>query len=516
MSLEAFIERQNGAAWDIIGQALVDDFDPARITAAGSVGFGGYIGDNYAYDNFASIDASTGGGDNPIPVLTGISPNQAIEGSPAFTLTVTGSSFIQESVVRWNGADRPTTYVSPTQLLASIPASDVAAAGTANVTVLNPAPGGGSSLPAVFTIESGGPTQNPAPVLDSVAPQSATAGGGPVAMTLNGSDFSAASIVRLNGVDQPTTFVSANVLQATIAASNLAQAGIAAMTVYTPGPGGGTSTPDNFFVLETGDALFYDNYNRADSADLGNNWTEKTPNVFSIEDGALTSIDTSFVLDYRDSIVYRPQAEDALEIEVGTEFIRLPQLVNGNFPQLHARVQRDTVTLPASLNSYIFFVNDYAPSPGELVIAAQGVVEGECYIATFPLQSALQTGQRYRLRFRVSGTNPVALVGFLDQFDGQSWQTLATGATTHDASTQPVPGLYCESTPTRPAAMPAPIVGAGTVGFAKWWARADNYDNFYAIGSGAGGNPLPAITGLSPTTITAGSPGFTLTVNGSG
>jgi len=47
--------------------------------------------------------------------------------------------------VRWNGADRATTYVSPTQLTAVIPATDVATAGSARVTVFNPPPGGGTS-----------------------------------------------------------------------------------------------------------------------------------------------------------------------------------------------------------------------------------------------------------------------------------------------------------------------------------------------------------------------------------
>jgi hypothetical protein len=59
---------------------------------------------------------------------------------------------VQSSVIRWNGADRPTTYVGATQLLAAIPASDVAAAGAAQVTVFTPAPGGGLSTAQTFTI----------------------------------------------------------------------------------------------------------------------------------------------------------------------------------------------------------------------------------------------------------------------------------------------------------------------------------------------------------------------------
>src|SRR5262249_56442780 len=84
--------------------------------------------------------------------LTSLTPGGAPTGSAAITLTATGSSFVAASVVRWNGADRPTTFVSGTQLTAAIPASDLAASGTAQVTVFTPAPGGGTSSALPFTI----------------------------------------------------------------------------------------------------------------------------------------------------------------------------------------------------------------------------------------------------------------------------------------------------------------------------------------------------------------------------
>ena len=46
-------------------------------------------------------------------------------------------------MVRWNGADRTTTYVSATQLTAAILASDVEHPGRVWVNVFTPAPGGG-------------------------------------------------------------------------------------------------------------------------------------------------------------------------------------------------------------------------------------------------------------------------------------------------------------------------------------------------------------------------------------
>ena len=90
----------------------------------------------------------------PAPTITSLNPSSAAVGGPAFTLTVNGTNFVSGSVVRWNGSDRATTYVNDTRLTASIPAADIATAGSASVTVFNPAPGGGTSNTAAFgTVE---------------------------------------------------------------------------------------------------------------------------------------------------------------------------------------------------------------------------------------------------------------------------------------------------------------------------------------------------------------------------
>jgi YVTN family beta-propeller protein len=97
---------------------------------------------------------------NPVPTISTLYPSCAPAGeqfvdSVDNQLTVVGD-FVAGSVVRWNGSDRPTTSNgSINGLLAQISASDIAAAGTAAVTVFNPAPGGGSSNPLTFTITTG-------------------------------------------------------------------------------------------------------------------------------------------------------------------------------------------------------------------------------------------------------------------------------------------------------------------------------------------------------------------------
>jgi hypothetical protein len=89
---------------------------------------------------------------NPTPSLSTLSPNSATHGGAAFTLTVNGTNLVTGCLVEWNGAARATTFVSGSKVTAKILASDIAAAGTASVTVKNPAPGGGVSNALTFTI----------------------------------------------------------------------------------------------------------------------------------------------------------------------------------------------------------------------------------------------------------------------------------------------------------------------------------------------------------------------------
>ncbi|MEK7832797.1 MAG: PKD domain-containing protein, partial [Acidobacteriota bacterium] len=182
-------------------------------------------------------------GDNPVPALTSISPNNALVGSGSFSLTVNGSGFVPSSSVRWGGAARTTTFVSNTQLAASIPASDLGSAGTVNVTVFNPAPVGGTSNALTFTVSP----PNPVPVIASLLPNTAIEGSAAFTLTVNGSGFVASSAVRWDGQPRATEFVSATQLRAQIQASDLVGTGQASVTVVSPAPGGGTSnvTPFN-------------------------------------------------------------------------------------------------------------------------------------------------------------------------------------------------------------------------------------------------------------------------------
>lgn len=89
------------------------------------------------------------------PTTTSISPTSAQASSGAFTLTVNGTNFFSGSVVTWNGSNRTTTFVSPTQLTASISNSDISSAGSATVGVTNAGAATPNSNTQTFTISGG-------------------------------------------------------------------------------------------------------------------------------------------------------------------------------------------------------------------------------------------------------------------------------------------------------------------------------------------------------------------------
>ncbi len=104
---------------------------------------------------------TSGGNLNATPVASTLAPASTPAGGADFTLTVSGSGFLPGSTVEWNGSPRLTTTVSPTQLTATIYASDIAAMGTGQVMVANPGNGAGVSSALSFAISAALPATAP-------------------------------------------------------------------------------------------------------------------------------------------------------------------------------------------------------------------------------------------------------------------------------------------------------------------------------------------------------------------
>ena len=88
---------------------------------------------------------------------------------------------------------------------------------------------------------------NPTPAIITISPNSAMAGA-PFTLTVNGTNFVAASMVNIGGTSPATTFVNATQLTAAIPAAAIPSASTVAVTVTSPAPGGGTSNAVNFTI----------------------------------------------------------------------------------------------------------------------------------------------------------------------------------------------------------------------------------------------------------------------------
>jgi fibronectin type 3 domain-containing protein len=118
----------------------------------------------------ANYASATGGAQtftvaNPLPVINSMSPAINNVGGAAFTLTVNGSEYIPGSIVFWGTLALPTQYVSATQLTASVSAADIAVAGTMNIAVQTPMPGGGTSNALQYAVEPAQSVSNPIPII---------------------------------------------------------------------------------------------------------------------------------------------------------------------------------------------------------------------------------------------------------------------------------------------------------------------------------------------------------------
>ena len=87
-----------------------------------------------------------------VPGLSFLSPSSAFSGNQLLNMTVLGSDFNPASVVEFNGEPLQTTFLSSAELQAVIPSTLLNQLGDAEIRVVTPPPGGGSSGVAVFVV----------------------------------------------------------------------------------------------------------------------------------------------------------------------------------------------------------------------------------------------------------------------------------------------------------------------------------------------------------------------------
>ncbi len=195
----------------------------------------------------AAVNARFNALSNLLPEVKEISPTAAPAGT-GFKLTVFGRNFFPDSadaagvryksVIRVNGQDKATEFLSLKQLRTELSAADLAGSSKLQVTVATTTPNGVvESAPMELAITP----EAPAPSLTRLDPQVVAAGGSETKVIISGRNFTVNSMARINGGERPTRFINSTKLEATIPASDLAAAKNIDVVVQTPSPGGGAS-----------------------------------------------------------------------------------------------------------------------------------------------------------------------------------------------------------------------------------------------------------------------------------
>jgi hypothetical protein len=389
---------------------------------------------------------------NPAPTIASLAPTGATVGGAAFTLTVNGANFVASSAVYWNGTALTTTFASATQLTAQVPASDIASAGSASVTVSNPTPGGGTSAAVTFTIN------NTAPIVSSLSPANASVGGAAFTLSVNGSNFVSGAVVNWNGTPLTTGFVSAMQLTAQVPAADIASAGTANITVTNPSPGGGTSGVLTFPI------------------------NNPVPTITSISPTSATTGGATFALTVNGTNFVASSAVKWNGTALTTTFVTATQI---------------TAQVPASdlatSGTASVTVSNPAPGGGSSGGAPFSIGNATPTVTSLSPVNAIVGGAAFTLT--VNGASFVS--GAVVNWNGSALTTSFVSATQLTAQ---VPAIDISSTGTASVTVTNPAPGGGT---SSAWTFPIN-------------NPSPAITSLSPASATAGGTAFTLTANGTG
>jgi len=426
-----------------VGSALVTVFNPAP---------GGGTSNSLTF----TINAQP----NPLPTVSNLLPSSAPAGSPAFTLTVNGTNFVAGSVVQWNGGARSTVFNNSGQLTAQITAADVQDTGSANVTVFNPAPGGGTSNSVTFTISV---QPNPVPTVSNLSQTFATAGSAGFTLTVNGTNFVPSSVVQWNGLSRTTTFINSGQLNASIGAGDLANPGTASVNVFTPTPGGGSSNSVDFVI------------------------------------GTSTALPVITQLDPSTALAGGPQFP--LRV-IGANF------TSSSTVRWNGQSRTTTFDNSGQLTAIIPASDIAHGGTASVTVTNPGVDGGTSNTATFSISGPNAVPSLVSLNpgsiaagspaFTLTVTGSDFVSGAIVQINGSNRPTTFVNATTLTAQILASDVAVSGSAAVR---VLNPEPGGG-------------FSNELILNI-APGNPVPSVSSLSPNTVLSGSGAFTLTVNGS-
>ncbi|MGA2352556.1 MAG: choice-of-anchor Q domain-containing protein [Terracidiphilus sp.] len=201
---------------------------------------------------------------NPGPAtqltLSGV-PANATAGSP-FSVTVTAQDAYGNTTPSYTGTVKFTSTDTGTQTVLPPPYAfqsgtgmdngvhvfangvTLTTAGTQHVTVADTANASMTSTASTSVAQAA----NPVPSIGTLLPAFASRGGATFTLTVNGSGFTGNSTVYWGSSALATQYLSSIQITAQVPATDLAVAGVTAITVQTPAPGGGASHSLQFEV----------------------------------------------------------------------------------------------------------------------------------------------------------------------------------------------------------------------------------------------------------------------------
>lgn len=370
----------------------------------------------------------------------------------------------------------------------------------------------------------------PAPVITSLSPNSAVAGGPTFTLTVNGSSFASGATVQWNGSALATTVVNASRLTAVVSANLLAFAGTAQVAVAS---GGVTSNIVNFNV---------------------------TPAISSLNPSSATAGGPAFTLTVTGAGFTTGAVVQWNNVALATSVISSTQLTAPVLANLIATPGSAQVTILSNTltsNSVNFTI---ATGPNITSITPSTATAGGPAFALTVNGSGFQSGAvvqwngiqlatTFVRSSRLTASVPANLIASA----GTAQITALSGGVISNAVTLavvPAPVISAISPNTTTAGGPAFTLTVNGTGFssgsvARWNATAlstrfvsatqltasvpagliatAGTDQITVLSGGVTSNalsftvvPVPAITSISPSAATAGGPAFTLTVNGSG
>ncbi|MBX3207118.1 MAG: hypothetical protein KF764_18875 [Labilithrix sp.] len=386
------------------------------------------------------------------PEVDAITPNKATVGSVGPSIVVTGNNFVPRTIVQLDGAPLATSFVSGTELRATIPSGKLASVGSLRVSVGTAPPGGGASKELTFSVV------NPEPQLTALTPLSVLAGAGSTQLEVTGGGYVQGSKLVFGMTDLATTFTSSSQLTATIPSGLLTTSGSVPVTVVTPGPGGGTSSSIAFTISNPSAAI--QNINPS-AAFVGSAALEMTVNGGGFVAG-------STVLFNGSPLTTTYQGPNALKAQVSAASLTAA----GDFPiAVQNPAPGGGVSVPV-----VFKVQYPAPSASSLSPSSIAAGSGPTDVVV--------TGVGFFVTSQITIDNAPAATTFVDSTHVKATLSAAQLATATSLSVRvvnPYPGGGTS------AALPLTVA-----------------------------NGVPTISSLGPSSVVAGSPDTVVTIYGSG